>query len=125
MRAAAWPGGRARRNAIAEVQPVTSDRPNLPATPTEMVDAWLKAATDAERRWNEFFNQAMGTDAFAQMLARSSEQATAAQTAFARSIEQHLRTLNIPTQSDLAAITERLTALERRLDALAATNDDE
>src|SRR5436190_7045145 len=124
MRAYARPCGRARRNAMAAVQPVTNDRLNLPATPTEMVDAWLKVATDAERRWNEFFNQAMGTDAFAQMLARSSEQATAAQAAFARSMEQHLRALNIPTRSDLAAITERLTALERRLDALA-TDDDE
>ena len=107
---------------MAEVRPVTSERTGLPG-PYEMIDAWVKAATEAERRWNEYFNQAMGTDAFAQMMARSMESNAAIQAIFARGIEQYLRSLNIPTHADLARLADRLTALELRVDALVAANN--
>jgi len=101
---------------------MTSDNPNVPTSPNEMVDAWVKAAQDAERRWNEFFNQMMGTDAFAQAMSRSQESAAAMQAAFARGIEPYLRAANVPTQAELARLAERITALERRLDALTAND---
>lgn len=108
----------------AEVQSVTDERRNLPSSPNEMVDAWLKSATETERRWNEFFNQIMGTDAFAQSMARSMESNAAVQAAFARGMEQYLRLLGVPTQADLAKLAERLTALEQRLDAREAAKDE-
>jgi len=89
-----------------------------------MVDAWVKSATDAERRWNEYFNQVMGTDQFAQSMQRSMETYTAMQANFMRGMEQYLRSLSIPTQSDLAKLAERITLLERRLDALTTEDDD-
>ena len=100
--------------------------PQPPAIPSfdEMVDAWVKSATDAERRWNEYFNQVMGTDQFAQSMQRSMETYTAMQANFMRGMEQYLRSLNIPTQSDLAKLAERITLLERRLDALTTEDDD-
>jgi hypothetical protein len=103
---------------------MTNERSNLPG-PNEMVDAWVQAAAETERRWNEFFNQVMGTDAFAQWMARSAEGYAAMQAAFARGMEPYLRALNIPTQTDLAKIAERVTALESRLDALAAANSED
>ena len=111
-----------RKSGAAEVRPVTNERANLPG-PDDMIDAWVKAATDAERRWNEYFNQSMGTDQFAQFMSRSMETYTAIQATFARGIEQYLRALNIPTQTDIARLAERVTALERRIDALE-TNDE-
>ena len=102
---------------------MSNERANLPSSPTELVDAWLQAATQAERQWNEYFNQVMGTEAFAQMMARQQESAAAMQATFARSMEPYLRAFNIPTQSDLATLAERVTALERRLDTLPATGE--
>jgi len=90
-----------------------------------MVDAWVKSATDAERRWNEYFNQVMGTDQFAQAMQRSMETYTAMQANFMRGMEQYLRSLSIPTQSDLAKLAERITLLERRLDELTTEEDDD
>jgi len=98
---------------------MTNERPSLPS-PNEMVDTWVKSATEAERRWNEFFNQIMGTDAFAEMMARTTENYATAQAAFARGMEQYLHAMNMPTQSDLARLAERITALEQRFDSLAA-----
>jgi polyhydroxyalkanoate synthesis regulator phasin len=92
------------------------------ATFNQMVDAWVKAATDAERRWNEYFNQQMGTDEFTQMMTRTMESYATIQASFARGMEQYLRSLNIPTHTDVAALAERITALERRFDMLDATN---
>lgn len=87
-----------------------------------MVNAWVKSAAEAERHWNEFFNQIMGTEAFAQMMARSTENYATAQAAFARGMEQYLHAMNMPTRADLAQLTERVTALEQRMDALTSRN---
>jgi polyhydroxyalkanoate synthesis regulator phasin len=102
---------------------VTSERANVPRSPNEWVDAWLQAATQAERQWNEYFNQVMGTEAYAQQLSRQMEDFTRMQASFARGMEQYLRSLNIPTQSDLAKLAERITALERRVDSLTADRE--
>ena len=94
------------------------------ATFNQMVDAWVKAATDAERRWNEYFNQQMGTDEFTQTMTRTMEYYATIQANFARGMEQYLRSLNIPTHTDIAALADRVTALERRFDALDAVGGD-
>lgn len=105
---------------------MTNEASNLPSVPTfnDLIDAWAKAATDAERRWNEFFNQQMSSDEFAKLYARQMENFATLQANFARGMEQYLRALSIPTQSDLALLAERLTALERRIDALESADED-
>jgi hypothetical protein len=42
-----------------------------PPGPNELMETWRQVAADAEQRWNDYFNQLMGTEAFGQMLARS------------------------------------------------------
>ena len=103
---------------------MTNEGRNLPSSPNELVEAWLQAATQAERQWNEYFNQVMGTETYAQMLNRQTEAFTAMQATVTRGMDQYLRALNIPTQTDLARLAERVTALERRVDALGTANDD-
>jgi hypothetical protein len=93
-------------------------------TPTngydEFLEAWRKAAADTEQRWNDFFNDVMGTEAFAQMLARSMDGYLAMQSTFARGFEPVLRAMTIPTQTDLNQLAERVTQLEQKVDLLAA-----
>jgi hypothetical protein len=101
---------------------MTSDNANL-LNFNQMIDAWVKAATDAERRWNEFFNQQMGTDEFTQMMTRTMETYALMQANFARGMEQYLRSFNIPTHTDIAKLSERLTDLERRIDAMESSDD--
>jgi hypothetical protein len=101
---------------------MTTEGRNLPDF-NQMLDAWVKAATDAERRWNEYFNQQMATDEFTQAMTRSMENYAAIQANFARGMEQYLRALSIPTHSDLAKLGERVTALERRIDALGTREE--
>ena len=103
---------------------MTNERTTLPSSPNELVEAWLKATTETERRWNEYLNQVMGTEAYAEISARAAESATAMQASFARGMEQYLRAFTIPTQSDLATLAERLTVRERRVDARAATPEE-
>lgn len=99
---------------------MTNDRSNLPSSPNEMVEAWLQTATDTERRWNEYLNQVMGTEAYAQMMAQQTAAFSAMQASYASGMDQFLRSMNIPTRSELAALSERVANLERRLDALTA-----
>lgn len=103
---------------------MTNENRNLPG-PNDMIDAWVKAATDAERRWNEYFNQQMSTDEFGQFMSRQMEGYATLQANFARGMEQYLHAMNIPTQSDLAKLADRLTALELQVDALAARDDED
>lgn len=93
-----------------------------PAQPD--VNAWLDAmrtsAAQMEQSWNEFFNQMMGTEQFAQWLGRSMDGYLAMQNAVATGMEQHLRALNIPTRSDIAQLGERIGQLEQRIEELSA-----
>lgn len=101
---------------------MTSENRNTPSSPNEMVEAWVQSATEAERRWNEYFSRMMSTDSFAQAMTRSAEGFATMQAMFARGMEEYLRGLSIPTRGDLAKLTERITALERRLDALGESS---
>jgi polyhydroxyalkanoate synthesis regulator phasin len=86
-----------------------------PPTPSDLVDSWRRTASDMEQRWNDFLNQAMGTEAFAQTMARSMDGYLAMQANFARAMEQYLRALNIPTCTDLLQLAERIGMLEQRI----------
>ena len=99
---------------------MTNPTPRPPG-PDEFLEAWRRMASDTEQRWNDFFNQVMGTEAYAQLMARSMDGFLAMQSAFARSMEQYLRALNLPTRTDITQLGERIGMLEQRLDMLALT----
>lgn len=98
---------------------MTNQRSQLPG-PDELIETWRKAAADAEQRWNDYFNQLMGTEAFGQMMARSIDTYIAMQSTLARGMEQYLRALNIPSRTDVVQLAERVAMLEHKIDAIAA-----
>jgi hypothetical protein len=96
---------------------VTTQRPNPPG-PNELIEAWRQQASEMEQRWNDFLNQVMGTEGFAQMMARSMDGYLTLQASFARGMEQYLRALNIPTRTDITQLAERVGMLEEKIETL-------
>ena len=101
---------------------MTTPRANPPG-PDEMIEAWRKQASEMEGRWNDYLNQMMGTDAFAQTMARSMDGYLSLQSSLAKGMEQYLRALNIPTRTDIMALTERISQLEEKIEALTSAVD--
>jgi hypothetical protein len=70
----------------------------------------------------------MGTEGFAQVMARSMDGYLAMQSAFGRGMEQYLRALNLPTRADITGLGERVGQLEQRIEELTgllATRESE
>jgi hypothetical protein len=86
---------------------------------TDPLTMWRDWAQQLEDQWNQYFNQAMGTDAFAAMMGRSMETMLAFQSSLAEQFEATLKAWNLPSRADITAVTERLAAIEERLDRLA------
>lgn len=93
----------------------------LPPTPSEMVDAWRQTAAQMEQRWNEYLNQVMGSEPFAQAMARSMDTFLTLQAGYGRMMEQYLRVMNVPTRSDIVQLAERIGALEQQISDLSMT----
>ncbi|HLZ68503.1 MAG TPA: hypothetical protein VKV26_01195 [Dehalococcoidia bacterium] len=93
--------------------------PRIP-TPQDLLGPWRQMAEQAEQQWNQYFNQAMGTEAFAGMMGRYMEGYLAFQQSLAHNIERYMQSLNLPTRTDITAIGERLASLESQLSAMAA-----
>ena len=93
-----------------------AEQPQQP--PPDPLTMWRDWAQQAEEQWNQYLNQMMGTEAFASTMGRSMEAMLALQTRLAEQFEATLRAWNLPTRSDLAALAERMTVIEQRLDHL-------
>lgn len=90
-----------------------------PQPPADPLTVWREYAAQMEEQWNRAFNQAMGTEAFAESMGRSMETALMMQQRLAQQFEQTLKAWNLPTRSDVTALGERLAAIEERLEELA------
>src|SRR5689334_19181307 len=77
--------------------------PRIP-TPQDLLGPWRQMAEQAEQQWNQVFNQAMGTEAFASMMGRYMEGYLAFQQSLARNVERYMQSLNLPTRTDITAI---------------------
>jgi len=106
-----------------EGRAMTSETPGIPG-PNELLEAWRKSAADVEQRWNDYFNQLMGTEAFGQMMARSMDSFLTLQSTMSRGMEQYLRALNLPSRSDLVTLAERIAIIEQKVDAIATFLED-
>src|SRR5258708_13435781 len=83
--------------------------------------AWRNWLSDAEARWNSFFNQMMGTDQFSRVMSRFTELSLNMQKSMAEAMGQYFSALNLPTRTDVISQGERLSKIEERLTSIKAT----
>jgi polyhydroxyalkanoic acid synthase PhaR subunit len=83
--------------------------------------AWRNWLSDAEARWNSFFNQMMGTDQFSRVMSRFTELSLNMQKRMAEAMGQYFSALNLPTRTDVISQRERLSSIEERLTSIEAS----
>ncbi|MDX1383489.1 MAG: hypothetical protein R3190_07600 [Thermoanaerobaculia bacterium] len=91
-----------------------------PTPPRDPMDVWRQRLTQAERDWNRYFNDLMGTDTFAQTMGLWMNGVLELQRTLGAALERYFTTLNLPTGSDVKEIAERLTRIEERLRRIEA-----
>ena len=87
----------------------------------DLLASWRSWLSDAETRWNGFFNQVMGTDQFSRVMSRFTELSLNMQKSLAEAMGQYFSALNLPTRADLISQGERLSSIEERLTSIEAS----
>ncbi|TWT11485.1 hypothetical protein [Reyranella sp. CPCC 100927] len=104
-----------------------------PSKPIDPFSLWRDWLGEFEKRSNTSLNEAMSSEQFAQMFGQSTGLAMGVQKVVGETMTRHLTALNLPTRADIAALGERLNAVETllnkivdrldRSDAVAAAPD--
>jgi len=79
---------------------------------------WREWIVQSERQWNKFFNDVMGTDQYNQAMSRFMDIYLNGQKTLGEMMGRYLTGLNVATRSDVLAIGERLAAIDDRLTAI-------
>jgi len=84
--------------------------------------AWRDWLDQTERQLNSYFNQLMGTEQYARFLGEFSDFSLNMQKNMSEAVARYFASLNLPTREDLAALGQRLNALEQRVGAIERSN---
>ena len=84
------------------------------------VAAWQKFISDWEKQVNEASARVTGTEEFSAAMNQMTKFSMAAQQQFDRHMEQFLKTVHLPSKTDIAAIHDRLAAIEDALERLTS-----
>jgi len=94
-----------------------ADKDNDPAA------AWQAMLGEMSKGLSAFANQAMASPEFGKVAQQIGGASAEAQRQFGEMLEKQLAGLNLPTRAQIEELNARLTAVEQRLDALAAKSD--
>jgi polyhydroxyalkanoate synthesis regulator phasin len=86
--------------------------------PFDPVATWQKFVSDWERQVNEASARVVGTEDFSRVMNQATKFSMVAQQQFEKQMEQVLKAYNLPSKADIAAIQERLAAIEESLQQL-------
>jgi ubiquinone biosynthesis protein UbiJ len=89
-------------------------------TSFDPVAAWQKFISDWEKQVNEASAQMTGTAEFSRAMNQITKFSMAAQQQFDKQMEQALKTVHLPSKSEIAGIIDRLAALEDAVYRLTA-----
>ena len=78
--------------------------------------AWRDLVAQWEQNLNELANRITGSDEFAKSMNRAVGLSAGMQSSLHEAMARYLASLNLPSRAEMADITERLHAIEQRLD---------
>jgi hypothetical protein len=84
---------------------------------------WRDAVAQWEKGLNELSNRAMASDEFSRGMNQTTGLVVGMQQSFAEAMGRTLAGLNMPSRADIAALGERLQAMETELARIAAAVD--
>jgi polyhydroxyalkanoic acid synthase PhaR subunit len=82
--------------------------------------AWRDWLNQAERQLNSLFNEVMGTEQYTRFMGQFNDLSMNMQKNMNETMGRYLSSLNLPTRDDLAALGQRLAAIEDRLGAIGS-----
>jgi hypothetical protein len=88
--------------------------------PADPFSAWREMLAQWEKNANALGNQAMGSDQFAQSMGQVTSLSLAMQQMMGEMMARAQAAANLPTRTDIVAISERLQVIEQTLSRLAA-----
>jgi Poly(R)-hydroxyalkanoic acid synthase subunit (PHA_synth_III_E) len=86
--------------------------------PNEM---WRRFVSEWEKAVNDFAHQAMSTKDFGRSMNQFAGASVDFQKSFGTIVARYLASLNLPSQTEMVEIGERLQAIDERLEQIAAT----
>lgn len=94
---------------------------------TDPFAAWREMLDKQTEAWTKLLSETMGTEAFAAALGRQMEAYLSTQgqlqKRFLEVMEQYLKSLNLPSRTDLSRLAAQVGAVEAKVDELDARSD--
>ncbi|MCY3928195.1 MAG: hypothetical protein OXG81_07960 [Acidobacteria bacterium] len=91
-----------------------------PAPPPDPFAMWREWVTKSEHQMNAMLNEMMGTEEFARASGNWVEAMTMFQQTMSEGAQRYFEMAGVPTRTDVAELSERLTAVEERLQRIEA-----
>lgn len=83
-------------------------------------DIWRTMLAEMEKGFNNFANQAMGSQEFSRVMNQAGNASFGAQRALGDLMEKYLSSMNLPSRAQLTNMGERLQAIESQLNEIKA-----
>jgi len=92
----------------------------VPDATGDLFGIWRTLMQQWETQTNAALTEITGKEEFSREMNRAMTVNLKLQAAFNEAVDKALTTLNMPSKDDVARLSDQLTAVERKLDALAA-----
>ncbi len=86
--------------------------------PFDPIATWQKLVSDWEKQINEVSARVTGTEEYSRAMNQTTKFTAAARQHFDRQMEELLKTVHLPSKADMAAIHDRLAAIEDAIEQL-------
>ena len=86
--------------------------------PFDPIAIWQKIISDWEKQFNEVSARLTGTEEYSRAMNQAAKLSAAARQQFDRQMEEFLKTVHLPSKADMAAIHDRLAAIEDAIEQL-------
>jgi hypothetical protein len=86
--------------------------------PFDPIATWQKLVSDWEKQINDASARVTGTEEYSRAMNQAARLSAVARQHFDRQMEEFLKTVHLPSKADVAAIHDRLAAMEDAIEQL-------